>query len=132
MLANRFKSAVTYILIVAAGLLIGLIAPQLFKVLKPAYSTGDYSAYYPDANTRVVVYGTDTCPYCLQARAYLRERAIPFIDRDVDNSDQGRRDFAALGKRVVPVILVGDRLLTGFNKKHLDAALAKAGHPDAR
>jgi len=132
MLTNRFKSGATYILILVAGLGIGLIAPQLYKALKPGYSSGDYTAYYPDANTRVVVYGTETCPYCIQARAYLRERAVPFIDRDVDHSDQGRRDFAALGKRVVPVILVGDRLLTGFNKKHLDAALAKAGHPDAR
>lgn len=132
MLANKFKSGLTYALILAAGLGIGLIAPQLFKAFKPAYHTGDYSAYYPDANIRVVVYGTETCPYCIQARAYLRERAIPFIDRDVDNSDQGQRDFAVLGKRVVPVILVGDRLLTGFNKKHLDAALAKVGHPNAR
>lgn len=132
MLANRLKSGMTYVLILAAGLGIGLAVPQLVKVFKPAYSTGDYSAYYPDAKTRVVVYGTETCPYCIQARAYLRERAIPFIDRDVDNSDQGRRDFAVLGKRAVPVILVGDRLLTGFNKKHLDAALATAGYPHAR
>ncbi|WP_123071313.1 glutaredoxin family protein [Massilia aurea] len=132
MLANKFKSGLTYALILVAGLGIGLATPQLFKAFKPAYSTGDYSAYYPDANTRVVLYGTETCPYCIQARAYLRERAIPFIDRNVDSSDQGRRDFASLGKQAVPVILVGDRLLTGFNKKHLDAALDQVGYSDAR
>ncbi len=101
---------------------------DLFNALKPAYIQGDYSAYYPDSKSNVVLYGTTSCPYCIQARAFLRERNIPFIDRDVANSSQGRREFAQLGKQAVPVILVGERLLTGFNPAHLESALSKAGY----
>jgi len=89
---------------------------------------GDYSTYYPGGKTSIVLYGTDTCPYCIQARAFLRERNIAFIDRDVSASTQGRREFAQLGRKAVPVILVGERLLTGFNPDHLESALVKAGY----
>lgn len=132
MLAKQVKTGLTYLLILAGGLGIGWAGPQLVKAFKPGYSEGDFSAYFPDAKTNVVLYGTATCPYCAQARAYLRERNIPFADVDVNTSSKGQRDFAELGARVVPVILVGERRLTGFNRRQIDAALAEAGHPVRR
>jgi len=126
--AKRIKTFLSYVLILATGLGVGISAPHAVNALKPGYTTGDYRAYYPDKATNVVLYGTATCPYCIQARAYLRERKIAFIDHDLSSSDQGRREFSQLGKGVVPVILVGERLLTGFNQGRLEAALVKAGH----
>ena len=126
--AKLAKSILSYSLILAAGLGIGASVPYVVDALKPAYTTGDYSAYYSDAKTNVVLYGTASCPYCIQARSFLRERNIAFIDRDVSNSVEDRRDFARLGKQAVPVILVGERMLTGFNQAHLEAAVVKTGH----
>jgi len=122
------KKTMTYFLILAAGLGIGSGVPYIVSALKPAYIKGDYSAYYPAGKTNVVLYGTDTCPYCIHARAFLRGRNIAFIDRDVSASDENRREFAQLGRKAVPVILVGERLLTGFNPDDLESALIKAGH----
>ncbi|KAK0349950.1 hypothetical protein LTR94_031004, partial [Friedmanniomyces endolithicus] len=117
----------SYVLILAAGLGIGSSVPYVVNLLKPAYATGDYSAYYPDKQSNVVLYGTSSCTYCIQARAYLRERNIAFIDRNISDSDQSYRELAQLGGKGVPVILVGERMLTGFNQSHLEAALAAAG-----
>lgn len=129
MFAQKVKTGFLYLLILAAGSGVGYAGPRLVAALKPAYGTGDFSSYFPDAHTKVVLYGTATCPYCTQARAHLRARKIPFADLDVDTSEKGRRDFARLGGKGVPLILVGERRMAGFNKAALDAALAEIGHP---
>jgi glutaredoxin len=125
MFVKKAKSLALYALILAAGLGIGHYVPQLVQMLKPSYSEGNFKAYYPDAKIRVVVYGTDTCPFCAKTRAYLKERNIAFGDFDVDKTEKGKRDFGELGGKSVPVILIGNRKLVGFNQKAIDAALDK-------
>jgi glutaredoxin len=125
MFAKTAKNIAIYGLILAGGLAAGHYVPQAARALMPKYSEGNFQAYYPDARTRVVVYGTETCPYCAKARAYLKERQVTFGDFDVAKSDKGKQDFAQLGGKAVPVILIGDRQLVGFDKDAIDAALAK-------
>jgi glutaredoxin len=123
MFAKKAKSLALYALILAGGLGIGHYIPQVVRMLKPSYSEGNFAAYYPNAQTQVVVYGTATCPFCAKTRAYLKERNIAFGDFDVDKTDKGKRDFGQLGGESVPVILIGNRKLVGFNQKAIDAAL---------
>jgi mycoredoxin len=127
-LLKYLKLTATYGMILVAGLVIGWGVPRAYERFKPAYSEGDFSAYYAGTNTNVVVYGTPTCPYCTKARAYLREHRIPFADLDVTTSDKAKRDFAKLGSRAVPVILVGSRRIDGFNSAAIQDALEAAGH----
>ncbi|RYE79162.1 MAG: glutaredoxin family protein [Oxalobacteraceae bacterium] len=129
MFAKTAKNLVVYGLILAGGLAVGRYLPQLAQMVMPKYNQGDFAAYYPDAKTRVVVYGTETCPYCAKARAYLKERQVAFGDFDVAKSEKGKQDFAKLGGKAVPVILIGDRQLVGFNQAAIDAALDKLKSP---
>jgi len=126
MLLKATRTVLVYGAILAAGLAAGRYVPQLIQMVTPKYSEGNFSAYYPDARTRVIVYGTETCPYCIKARAYLTEHRIAFADIDVDKSEKGRREFAQLGGKGVPLILIGNRRMTGFNKATIDAALDNA------
>lgn len=125
MLLKTTKNILVYALILGAGLAAGRYVPELVRMVTPKYSEGNFAAYFPDVHTKVIVYGTDTCPYCIKTRAYLAERHIAFTDIDVDKSDKGRRDFAQLGGKGVPLILIGDRKMIGFDKAVIDAALAK-------
>ena len=125
MLLNATRNFLVYGLILAAGLTVGRYLPQLVRMVTPNYQQGNFDAYYPDARTRVVVYGTATCPYCIRTRAYLTERQIPFVDLDVVKSEKGKREFATLGGKGVPLILIGDRQMTGFDQAAIDAALEK-------
>lgn len=125
MLLKAMKNLLVYGIILVAGLAIGHYTPQLVRMLTPKYSEGDFSAYYPDAKVKVALYGTETCPYCLQARKYLRERQIAFVDFDISKSEKGRRDFSALGGKGVPLILIGNRQMSGFDPVAIDAALGK-------
>lgn len=132
MLSKYLKSVAVYGLILAAGLAVGWGAPRIYDRLKPSYSKGDFSAYYAGTASKVVVYGTPTCPYCAKARAYLREQNIQFADLDVTTNEKAKRDFAKLGSRAVPVILVGDRRIDGFNSSAIGDALKAAGLPIPR
>lgn len=123
MLLKTTKTILLYALILAAGLAIGRYVPQVIRMLTPKYSDGNFAAYYPDAKTRVIVYGTETCPFCIKTRAYLTERHVPFIDIDVNKSEKGKQDYAQLGGKGVPLILIGNRKMTGFDQPTIDAAL---------
>ena len=125
MLLKATKNLLAYGLILVIGLALGHYAPQVVRMLTPDYSEGNFSAYYPDEKVKVVLYGTETCPYCVQARKYLGTRQIAFVDLDINHSEKGRRDFSALGGTGVPLILIGNRQMTGFNRAAIDAALAK-------
>lgn len=124
---KHLKTVLSYLGIVAIGLAIGTIAPRIPGWLKGDYTEGNYSAYFPNPATKVVLYGTPTCPYCGQARAYLKERGIAFADYDLTTSPQAKEAFGKLEGKGVPLLLVGDRRIEGFNQKAIGEALEHAG-----
>ncbi|WP_139957605.1 glutaredoxin family protein [Flavicella sediminum] len=73
---------------------------------------------------KMIVYGSDTCHYCLDAKAYLKERKIDFIYYDVDlNLVKQREMLVKLQKAGIsvdnlslPVVdLQGKMLMNGAN-----------------
>lgn len=120
---NLMKTAAGYGLIVAAGLGVGYAVSVVPAMLKPAYVEGNYSAYFPNAQTRVVLYGTAWCQYCAKARDYLKANNVPYVDLDIEKSEPARKQHAALGGGGVPMLLVGDRKMTGFNQSALQSAI---------
>ena len=68
------------------------------------------------APDKVVMYSASWCGYCRKARRYFEAHQVPFEEYDVETSEKGQRDYAALGARGVPVILVGDKRLNGFTE----------------
>jgi glutaredoxin len=132
MLMSRLKTAAVYATILVGGLGVGLALAKLPKLLEKRYQHGDYSTYFPDASTRVVVYGTSTCPFCAKARAHLAKQQVAFADFNVDKSAAANQQFKALKGAAVPVILIGDRLITGFQPDVIDDALRAAAQSSPR
>jgi len=79
------------------------------------------------ASARVVMYTTPTCGYCRQAKAHFNYRRVAFEERDVEHSTEFRREFYRLGGRGVPVILVGEKRMDGYDRRALDAMLTAEG-----
>lgn len=81
--------------------------------------------------SQVVIYGADWCKPCHQAEAYLRERNVPVVLKDIDEDAAARAEMKAklsaanLRDASIPVIDVGGTLLVGFSPRALDAALKK-------
>jgi glutaredoxin len=69
---------------------------------------------------RVVMYTTARCPACVAAKSYLSRRGVPYEERDVERSSEAMKEFRNLGGRGVPLIVVGNERMTGFNPQRFE------------
>ena len=77
---------------------------------------------------KVKVYSTPTCPYCVTAKDFLKEKGIEFEDLDVSQDETARNEMIEKsGQMGVPVISVGEdehaTIIVGFDRPKLEAAL---------
>ena len=77
------------------------------------------------ADKKVVIYSTPTCPYCKRAKEYLSRKGISYTDIDVAQDREKAREMTQKsGQMSVPVIIIGDEIVVGFNQVLLDKLLA--------
>lgn len=70
------------------------------------------------------VYKTPTCPYCHMAIEYLRSKGVRVEEVDVSNDQDAAMEMVQKsGQMGVPVIEIGGRIIIGFNRPAIDAAL---------
>src|SRR5918912_3946999 len=80
----------------------------------------------------VVVYSTPTCPYCHQAKDFLRQNGVPFTERDVAADPAAAAELTRLTRqRGVPVITADGQVIVGFNRPALEQLVSavKANRP---
>ena len=69
---------------------------------------------------QVVMYSAEWCGVCKRAKAYFQQKRIAFSERDIDKSKSARTEFDKLGGKGVPIILVGEKRMNGFNAERFD------------
>jgi glutaredoxin 3 len=74
----------------------------------------------------VRMYTTQVCPYCMQAKALLKQRGVTTIDEIRIDLDPVQREqmMTATGRRTVPQIYIGDTHVGGCDDL---VALDRAG-----
>ena len=66
---------------------------------------------------KVVMYTTQSCPYCVRAKALLRHKGVAFDEIDVSTDDVLREKMVeASGRRTVPQIFINDAPIGGFDE----------------
>lgn len=75
--------------------------------------------------SKVVVYSSNTCPYCVSAKEYLTEKGVEFEEKNVQTNPEARQELMKMGHMGVPVLLIDGEEIVGFDKPKIDAALAK-------
>jgi glutaredoxin len=123
---NKLKTGLTYLIILLGGLASGYALTKVPDYFKKPYSEGDFSAYYAGKPAPVLLYGTAWCQFCAQTRAHFKAKGIAFVDLDIEKSPAARAEHEKLGGGGVPVVLVGERRIQGYNPAVLDEALALA------
>lgn len=60
---------------------------------------------------KVIIYTTQFCPYCVQAKRLLKQKGVAFEEIDVSNNAELRRGMVekAGGRMTVPQIFVNDK-----------------------
>ncbi|HJX55533.1 MAG TPA: Uxx-star family glutaredoxin-like (seleno)protein [Methanoregula sp.] len=70
---------------------------------------------------KVTVYSTKNCPYCRMAKAFLDKHGIPYEQIDVgEDSDAAKKMIDLSGQRGVPVIIVNNEVIVGFDSQRLN------------
>lgn len=55
---------------------------------------------------------------------YLSQKGIPFTEKNVGRDPAAVQELISMGLRSLPVIVIGEKRLNGFNPKAIDEALA--------
>jgi glutaredoxin len=83
--------------------------------------------------TTVVIYGASWCKPCHQVADYLKQKGVPVLMKDIEEDPNAEAEMsrklaqARLPKGSIPVVDVGGRILLGYDRHALDAALAASG-----
>ena len=73
---------------------------------------------------QVTIYSTPTCHFCHMAKDYFNEKNIAFTDYDVASDLEKRQEMIEKsGQMGVPVIMIGDEMLVGFDKGRINELL---------
>ncbi len=74
----------------------------------------------------VKVYSTQSCPYCVHAKDFLKERGVEFEDIDVSaDREKAQEMIDKSGQMGVPVLDINGEIIVGFDKEKIEAALKK-------
>lgn len=73
----------------------------------------------------LVVYSTDTCPYCAKARAWLDAHGARWRECNVEHDTACQQAYQAQGAPGVPLVRVGALWQLGFSPAGVASAMAK-------
>ncbi len=72
---------------------------------------------------RITLYSTRRCPHCRQLKTWLQQRGLRFQEFDIESNRRAFKAFQRLGARSVPVLLVGEQRIDGFDRQRLQRLL---------
>jgi len=73
---------------------------------------------------KVIVYSTDTCPFCHLAKDFFNNNKIEFKDVNVGTDQEGLKEMMKKsGQTGVPVIDIDGKIIVGFNEPAVKKAL---------
>ncbi|MEW8974527.1 MAG: glutaredoxin family protein [Tissierellaceae bacterium] len=73
----------------------------------------------------VLVYSSNTCPYCTLAKNYLEEKGISYTEKNVQTDKDARKELMDMGHMGVPVLVIDGEEIVGFDKDKIDDLLSE-------
>ncbi len=78
----------------------------------------------PKKRSKVIVFSTPSCPWCARVKSYLKQKGVAFKNVDVSRDRRAAEDMVRrTGQQGVPVVLIGNRAIVGFDKNRIDRYL---------
>lgn len=74
----------------------------------------------------VEIFSTENCHFCHMAKDWFNDNGVQYVDHNVGvNIEERKRAMEISGQMGVPVILIGDDVVIGFNEAKLRELLGK-------
>lgn len=71
----------------------------------------------------VVVFSSNTCPHCVTAKEYLSSKGINYVERNIHEDPDARKELMKNKIMGVPAIFIDDEIIVGFDKARIDELL---------
>jgi glutaredoxin-like YruB-family protein len=76
---------------------------------------------------KVTVYSTTWCGFCKMVKAYLESKKVAFTEVNIeDDPEAGAYIVEKTNQMGVPVTLIGETFIIGFDRQRIDLAIAEA------
>ncbi len=73
---------------------------------------------------KVIVYSTETCPFCTMAMDFLKQNNVKFEHKDVSQDSEALKEMMQKSKQGgVPVLDIDGKIVVGFNEPAIRQAL---------
>lgn len=95
-----------------------ILIPNWWRIelsLNPVHASGQ----------EVKMYSTSWCPYCAKAREYFETANIAYSEFDIERSTVANQEYLRLNGRGVPLIVIGQQAIQGFDRHAIRKALEK-------
>ena len=67
--------------------------------------------------SKVQIYTSSSCPYCIRAKQLLDSKGVDYDEVNLDNDPEKKVEtMQKLNWRTVPIILIGDELIGGYDQ----------------
>ena len=87
--------------------------------IKTIICTSEIIASKPD----VIMLGAWWCTYCYQAKKYFQKNQISYCEYDMENTEKGKLLYQQHGAGPVPILLIGEHRLSGYNQDQIELVL---------
>ncbi len=107
------------------------VQQKRYVVDQPGTTDLPYAVKQAMESNPVTLYANNCDSGCAEGRALLAKRGIPYADKNPETDTKVLEKLKQLsgGKPVVPVLTVGDNVITGFAEGSWQSALDAAGYP---
>jgi glutaredoxin len=76
----------------------------------------------------VVVYTTAWCGWCRKTLAFLDERGVRYVNKDIEANDWNRDELIEkTGRTSIPVVEIDGEIIRGYNADRMEQLLARSG-----
>ena len=88
-----------------------------------------------DPNADIIIYGASWCGACRSTASFLRQRGVPFQEKDIERDPGARSEMlqkaraAGVSANGIPVIDFRGRILTGFDRATMVRLLDQQARP---
>ncbi len=74
---------------------------------------------------KIIIFTTPTCVFCKKAKEYFQSRRLRFKEIDVSRDPAAAQDMVRRsGQMGVPVILINNHVVVGFNVAQIERLLS--------
>lgn len=107
-------------LVIIAALTFGLIVCAPYMVNAHAAEPAVHKAM-----PSIELYSASYCGECKRAKAYMKNKGIEFVDYDIENDIDKRREFYARGGVAIPLLFIHGKKMEGFDAQRLESLRAR-------